>query len=53
MKLGFELRSVSKQYDGLQVLTDVSFCIEPGKSLRNHRAIRLRKIDHASAPDRF
>lgn len=33
MKSGFELRSVSKKYDGVMALSDISFSIEPGESL--------------------
>lgn len=33
MKSGFELRSVSKKYDGLAALSDVSFSLTPGESL--------------------
>jgi ABC-type Fe3+/spermidine/putrescine transport system ATPase subunit len=32
MKSGFELRSVSKKYDGVMAISDVSLSIEPGES---------------------
>lgn len=57
MKSGFELRSVSKQYDGVKVLAGVSFCIEPGTSLAIigpsgcGKSTTLRLLAGVEAPD--
>ena len=40
-----EVRNVSKSFGGLQALSEVSFTVDAGETLRDHRSERRRQ-DH-------